>query len=320
MKAIVYLLFLCIVQGVTHAESVSVVMVGDVMLADGPGRVIARGQDPFAAFKTHLRNADIRVANLECVIALHGRALDKPWTFRAHPRSLKWLEQYFDAVSLANNHSGDYGHQAFAEMLGYLERAQIAYFGGGRDLSAAHTPLILERHGLRVALLGYNEFMPRNFEADFDRAGIAWSDDEQVLADIRRARETHGADLVIPFMHWGVEHESVANRRQRELARVMIDAGADAVVGGHPHVTQDTEVYRGRPIIYSLGNFVFDGFTDPANNTGWLLHLTLDRAGVAAWRSVVARIDRQGLPHPATVPGDCWRRGDAKAQPCGVME
>jgi hypothetical protein len=82
------------------------------------------------------------------------------------------------------------------------------------------------------------------------------------------------------------------------------------VVGGHPHVTQDTDAYRGRPIIYSLGNFVFNGFHSDINNTGWLLRMELDRQGVRRWQSFVARIDGDGVPHPDTsVEGQCWERG-----------
>lgn len=126
------------------------------------------------------------------------------------------------------------------------------------------------------------------------------------------------ADLVIPVMHWGWEHAPLASPRQRQLARLMIDAGADAVVGGHPHVTQDTETYRGKPILYSLGNFVFDGFNDEENNTGWLLQMELTRQGVTQWRTHVARIDQEGIPHPARqIKGYCWQRGWERAEVCG---
>lgn len=301
------------------APRVSMIFVGDLMLADTPGRVIRQGRDPLQPFAAELAAADIRVGNLECVVATTGTPEpDKPYTFRAHPRVLKVLKKHFDAVGLANNHSGDFGPTAFAEMLGLLDRAGIQHFGGGLDLAAAHRPLVVERQGLRIALLAYDEFFPRHFEADADKPGIAWSEDEQVRLDITRARSVYHADLVIPFMHWGWEHEPRANGRQRQLARLMIDAGADAVIGGHPHVTQDTEVYQGKPIVYSLGNFVFDGFDDPDNNTGWLLRLELDQGGVAAWRTVIARIDREGTPHPdRRTPGQCWQRGLAQAAECG---
>lgn len=283
--------------------AVKLAFVGDVMLADGPGRLIAQGRDPFAHVAQRLRQADVRIANLECVVATRGRALDKPWTFRAHPRVLPVLQRHVDVVSLANNHSGDFGREAFTEMLGLLERAGLPQFGGGRNLRAAHRPHVIERHGVRIALLGFNEFFPRHFEAGTDHAGVAWSEDEQVLEGIRRARDELGVDVVIPFMHWGTEGEERANDRQRELARRMIDAGADAVVGAHPHVVQDTEVHRGKPIIYSLGNFVFDGFDSLATRTGWMLFMTVGREGVRQWHVEAVRTDVDGSPHPLPRPG-----------------
>ena len=286
-----------------HAEpTVSIVFMGDVMLADHPGQRIKQGHNPFAPFAQILDSADVRVANLECVIARGGKAEDKPYTFRAHPRVLKLLKRQVDAVSVANNHSGDFGRAAFAEMLGRLEQAKLPFFGGGRDLSQAHAPLLIERKGLRIALLGYDEFFPRSFEAGDKHPGVAWSEDEQVVLDIRRARTVHHADIVIPFMHWGEEHQPRANDRQRELARLMIDAGADAVVGTHPHVVQDIELYQGKPIVYSLGNFIFDGFDDADNNTAWVLRLNVDRKGVRDAHIQVGRIDRHGTPHPAGQP------------------
>ena len=311
-------------QTAAPTPTVSLIFVGDIMLADSPGKLIARGADPFAPFAAILKSADIRVGNLECVVAATGSAEpDKTFTFRAAPRSLKFVKRHFDAVSVANNHSGDFGPHAFTEMLGRLDKAGIGYFGGGVDLARAHAPLIIERKGLRIALLGYNEFFPRSFEADVDKPGVAWSEDEQVRRDIGLARTEYRADLVIPFMHWGWEHAPLASARQRQLARLMIDAGADAVVGGHPHVTQDVEQYRGKPIIYSLGNFVFDGFSSVDNNTGWLLRLELDRQGVRAWRTTVAHIGREGIPVPAramagVMAGACWARGDAAAGACPV--
>jgi poly-gamma-glutamate synthesis protein (capsule biosynthesis protein) len=156
---------------------------------------------------------------------------------------------------------------------------------------------LLERAGVRIALLGYDEFQPRAFEAGADTPGVAWSEDEQVITDIRAARAL-GAQLVIPFMHWGWENEGAPCPRQRKLARVLLDAGADAVIGSHPHVTQGAETYDGKPIIYSLGNFVFDGFETEPTRTGWLLRLTVDEHGVLHWETVVARLDERGLPSP----------------------
>lgn len=317
MKSWLALSTVLLVFSMAHAEvrseTVRLVFVGDVMLDDGPGRAIAAGRDPLAPFAAALRDADFTIGNLECPIATVGKPLDsKIFSFRADPRVVPLLKGRFDALAVANNHSGDYGKAAFLETLTHLDRAGIRHFGGGPDLASAHQPLWIERNGLRIAVLAYNEFKPRSFEAGPDWPGIAWSEDSQVLGDIRAARAA-GADLVIPFMHWGWEREPRPSERQRQLARAMVDAGADLVIGGHPHVTQGAEYYRGKLIVYSLGNFVFDGFDQPAEKRGWLLRLTLDRRGLVAWDTLAAQMDDEGTPHP--VPGaltPCGAAGQAR--------
>lgn len=297
--------------------SVSLVFAGDVVLDDAPGALIAAGGDPFAGFASLFKSADLRIANLECVVATTGSAAGKNFTFRAHPRTLSVLKRHFDAVSVANNHTGDFGREAFAEMLGLLKAQGLAQFGGGHNLTQAHTPLVLERKGVRIALLGYNEFMPRSFEADANAPGSAWSEDEQVVADIQKARTVHGADVVIPVMHWGWENEPTANARQRQLARTMIEAGADAVIGGHPHVTQDSERHRGKPIIYSVGNFVMKETDNDHQRIGWVLRLQIDKQGVSAFDTHVARLNLNGIPRPdPRMPSPCWRRGQDDLSLC----
>ncbi|MGV8892096.1 MAG: CapA family protein [Burkholderiaceae bacterium] len=303
------------------APTVSLLFAGDIVLDGKPGLAIEQGRDPFAPFAAILQAADIRVGNLECVVATKGEPADKNFTFRAHPRTLPVLKHHFDAVALANNHSGDFGRIAFAEMLGLLDREGILKFGGGHNLREAHAPLIFERKGIRIALLSYDEFMPRSFEADTNAPGVAWSEDEQVVADIKAARSVHKADLVIPIMHWGWENETIAGARQRQLSRLMIDAGADAIIGGHPHVRQNIEHYKGRPIIYSVGNFVMEELDNANQAIGWVLRLQLDRNGVQSFETSVAHIDSEGIPHPA--PGansPCWQRGQEAAVLCGSRE
>jgi len=315
MRRLLFALAALLALAAAQAAPLRLVFVGDILLDDGPGQLIASGGDPFAPFAAELHEADFTIGNLECAIATDGKAVDKIFTFRADPRVLPLLKGRFDALAVANNHSGDYGKSAFLETLGHLDAAGIAYFGGGRDLAAAHAPLWITRQGLRIAVLNYNEFKPRSFEAGPEWPGIAWSEDSQVISDIRAARAA-GADLVIPFMHWGWEHEP-ADARQRQLAHRMIDAGAALVVGGHAHVTQGVEYYRGKLIVYSLGNFVFDGFDESPARRGWLLRLTLDRRGLIAWETRAAQIDDAGTPHP--VPGaltPCGKAGEKKPREC----
>ncbi|MEN9481501.1 MAG: hypothetical protein RLZZ298_2896 [Pseudomonadota bacterium] len=299
------------------AEPVNLIFTGDIMLDDGPGRFIGEGGDPLLPFSGILKEADYRIGNLECPIATSGTQLDnKIYNFRAKPRVLPVLQGRFDALSLANNHSGDYGHEAFLETMHHLEQTGIHYFGGGRNLAEAHKPLWIERKGLKIAVLAYNEFKPRSFEAGADHPGVAWSEDSQVIADIRAAKAA-GADLVIPYMHWGWEKEDKPSARQRQLAHKMIDEGAAVVVGSHPHVTQGAETYKGKPIIYSLGNFVFDGFDYAAGKRGWLLRLKLDKSGVIFWDTLVAQMDDNGTPTP--ISGSftpCGKGGDEMVSEC----
>ena len=300
MRALLLSSALLAASPMAHASSgdASLIFVGDIMVAETPGELISRGEDPFQPFAALLSSHDVRIGNLECVVATTGTAEEKPYTFRADPRTLPVLKRHFDAVSLANNHSGDFGKAAFAEQLALMDTAGLPYFGGGSDATAAHAPWIVERNGVRIALLGYVEFKPRSFEADASRPGVAWSgEDDDVIEDIIAARRVHRADIVIPFMHWGWEDEPDPSPRLRAFARRMIDAGADLVVGGHPHVTQGAEYYRGKPIIYSLGNFLFNGFDTPATTTGWVLSARVDRTGVVDWRTHVARLDANGVPH-----------------------
>jgi len=211
----------------TAPDTVRLVFVGDVMLDDGPGKAIAEGRDPLAPFASRLTDADFTIGNLEVPVATVGKPMDsKIFSFRAHPRVMGVLKGRFDALALANNHSGDYGKEAFLETMQHLDAAGIARFGGGRNLAEAHEPLWVRKNGLKIAVLAYNEFKPRSFEAGADTPGIAWSEDSHVVADIRAARAA-GADLVIPYMHWGWERERQPSQRQRQLARLMIDNGAD---------------------------------------------------------------------------------------------
>jgi len=315
--ALALLLGLACNIGQADTRSFSLVFAGDTTLDDAAGALIARGGDPLAHVAPLFANADLRVANLECVVATSGEAGDKNYTFRAHPQVLPVLRRHLDGVTLANNHSGDYGREAFAEMLGLLKAAHLAQTGGGHNLSEAHTPWLVERAGLRVALLSYNEFMPRSFEADYDAPGIAWSEDEQVLADIQGARQQHRADLVLVFMHWGWENELTANARQRQLARLLIHAGADAVIGGHPHVTQDIELYQGKPIIYSVGNFVMKETDNERQRQAWVLRMTFDHLGASGFTTHPVRLDADGIPHPdPTEKSPCWQRGQQQPKLC----
>lgn len=298
-------------------QRVTLSFVGDVLLETKLGEGALPGFDRFAP-SAALLEADFSIANLECPVATGGVAVEKVYTFRASPSTLPRLREHFDAVSVANNHSGDYGLSAFLETLTRLDAAGIGYFGGGRNSTAAHTPLLLKKRGVTIALLGYDDFQPRSFEATPEQAGVAWAEEEQMVLDVTRARAA-GADVILPFLHWGWENEPAACARQRDLAHALIDAGASAVIGAHPHVTQGAEMYRGKPIVYSLGNFAFDLLDVPENALGWRLRLVVDRRGVESFSTAAVQIDDAGTPFPlpsANTP--CGVRGANAVSPCAA--
>lgn len=277
--------------------SVSVVFVGDVMLDNGPGHAVASGRDPFAACAKLLLDADFTVGNLECVLGDGGNQLLKSYTFRGADESPRFLRRYFSAVGVANNHSLDFGPDGLVESLNVLEAARISQFGGGRTLAEARRPLVFEKHGIRIALLGCNGFQAEKSAATASTPGVAPLREADVCADITAAKST--ADFVVPFVHWGPELHPQPRAADREIARAMIDAGASAVIGGHPHVTQTVDVYAGAPIVYSLGNFVFDYYpVDPPEWTGWVVKLTFTPGKPVTMKTHAVVLDAAGLPRP----------------------
>ncbi|MDZ4849659.1 MAG: CapA family protein [Pirellulaceae bacterium] len=281
-------------------QKVRLLFVGDIMLDNGPGHLVSNGHDPFLPCADLLLSADLTIGNLECVVGKGGEQLDKPYTFRAASDSPRYLKKYFDALSLANNHSWDYGADGFSEALRVLKAERIAYFGGGNNLREARAPLVLECKGRKLGLLGYNEFRASNYAATDASAGNAPLDERSMISDIVSARKKFGCEIVIPFLHWGEELLAMPRKDQRELAEKLIDAGATAVIGAHPHVTQTIDIYRGAPIFYSLGNFVFDYFPgDPPEWIGWAVALEISGDGHVDFETTVVKLDPVGVPHLA---------------------
>lgn len=299
-SAVIAAAFTLVLCGAARAgEPPSLVFVGDIMLDGGPGHIVTGGGDPFAVLRALVRPGDRVVGNLECAVTRRGHAVDKPYTFKGTRHALPLLKKYFAAVSLANNHSGDWGKEGFAGELELLREAGLPWFGGGANLAEAHRPLFLQIDGRGVALLGYNDFPPRSFAAGPRSPGTAWLVEKNVVRDMRAARAA-GADVVILFLHWGEELEEQPTPEQQALARRLVDAGADAIIGAHPHVIQPVEWYRDRPIAYSLGNFLFDYFPeDPPVWTGLVLRLTFVKDGPPRLEQLRVELDAAGVPHLA---------------------
>lgn len=249
---------------------------GDIMLSRTVGARMETQNDwslPFHLIADTLHDADFRYGNLECPVSDRGRNLHHLYSFRADPRVLEGLKAAgFSVVSQANNHTYDWGPEALLDSLERLRAAGIQPVGAGQNILAAHYPLIAHIGGLSVAFLAYVNIEPKEATAGVDSPGVAWLDPAQVLTDIHFARPL--ADLVIVCPHWGVEYALKPTREQVDMAHQMIDAGADMVVGSHPHVVQPVEKYHDRWIAYSLGNFIFDQ-QSPNTHRGLMLKATV---------------------------------------------
>ncbi len=234
-------------------QVIELIAVGDVML----GRGVLDQVQPLDSAAPWLRSADLVLGNLECVVSDGG--VPRPGPYRLHapataPTSLR--DAGFDVLGLANNHALDYGTLGLAETVSRLGEAGIATVGVGPDAKAASQPLIREIGGLRLAFLAFNAVPDpedRSQETGWTRA--TW-DEGWAAAAIAAARAQ--ADAVVVSIHWGYEYELRLDPRQREAAREMLDAGADLVIGHHPHVVQGTEAHEGQFVAFSLGNLVFD--------------------------------------------------------------
>lgn len=278
--------------------------VGDIMLARTVGeRIRAEGpQVVFAGVQEIFAQADLLVGNLECAITDRGQPQPKAFTFAAPLESAEALGLAgFDLLALGNNHALDYGQEGIAQTIELLTRQGIATVGFG-PLGKAAGPVILEKNGLRIAFLSYVDVLPENprfdtrtWIATADLPGIAWAEEEQIRRDVSAARAQ--ADLVLVFMHFGIEGRERPIANQRQVAVAALEAGATAVLGSHPHLLQRLEVYQGGLIAYSLGNFVFDGYYGWENRSA-ILRLILTSQGLEAYDWFPIFIVN-GLPQPA---------------------
>ncbi len=283
---------------------VKLMAVGDIMMARTVGEHIL-SEGPEIVFKDVLEIlalADILAGNIESAITDTGEPAVKNFTFAAPPTSEKALALAgFDIAILGNNHSLDFGEDGLAQTVGLLQEQGIATLGTGLGRDAAG-PLFLEKNGVKIAFLSYvdvplelSQFDAHSWQATDETMGIAWANPEIISEDVRNAKEN--ADVVIVFMHFGYEGSELPVGYQKNAAIAAIDAGATAVIGSHPHLLQHIEEYHGGLIVYSLGNFVFDGYGMPQNRSA-ILELVVDKNGMLSrqWYPVTLR---DGLPRPA---------------------
>jgi poly-gamma-glutamate capsule biosynthesis protein CapA/YwtB (metallophosphatase superfamily) len=275
-----------------RARPVLLAAVGDINLGDGPGALIDSfgPRYPWTGVARALRSADVAFGNLECAVSTRGSPVPKQFNFRGRPSALRAVAGYagFDVLNLANNHTGDYGTQALLDTVRNVRRFGMQAVGAGGSLASAARPRVVERLGLRIAFVGYSNILPAAFYAGPTRAGTQPATTQLIAAGVRSAKRR--ADVVIATFHWGVERSPSPDPRQRAFAQTAFAAGADAVIGAHPHVLQPIErPGAGRLVAYSLGNFVFGAASQATASTG-ILRVKLSARGVEGYRLQPATI------------------------------
>lgn len=231
---------------------------GDIMLDRGvEWKIQKNGGDwkwPFLNIAKELQETDFLFGNLESVISDKGTNVGSIYSFRANPLAIEGLLfAGFDLLSVANNHSIDYGRAGFEDSLSRLKEAGIGYVGQKTSTEKLQEPSLQEIRGLKIAALAYTT------QGSPAWASVEWMDLENL--DLLRKDVAHAktlGDIVVVSFHWGDEYVETPNDFQKSLGHEAIDAGADVVVGHHPHVVQPLERYKNGWIAYSLGNFIFD--------------------------------------------------------------
>ncbi len=227
------------------------------------------------AMRALIKGADIALANFENPAPNRFTWHKSGTIFSADPTLIDGIKNAgFDVMGTANNHIRDQGGAGLLQTLQNLHKRGLKTAGSGKNLAAARKPAIIETHGVKVAILAYDA-IAASYHATASRIGSAPMTAKVVIADVKKAK-ADGADVVIVFPHWGTEYHAKPNPGQVTLAHRILDAGADMIIGNHPHWTQAMEVYKGKPIWYALGNLVFDQTWSEETMEGMTLELTFD--------------------------------------------
>lgn len=254
-----FAVILCKTNFALCSESVTFAAVGDVLLDRDVRKAIQKNGVgyPFELIAKIIKSYDLAFCNLECPLSEPGFPLNKKYVFRGEPGYVKGLaEAGFNVVSLANNHSLDHGREALLETMKVLSNNGLYPVGSGANQKEARAPTLVQVKGLRFAFFGYLDMLPEGIPYLENKPAPAYAQTNEIVNEIRKVRNK--VDFVIVSFHWGRENQPVPTMNQVDNAHAIIDAGADIVLGHHPHVLQNVEIYKGRPIVYSLGNFVFD--------------------------------------------------------------
>ncbi len=266
----------------SHEPQLTLALVGDVMMGGRIDDLLHKhGFDyPYLHVGDLLRAADIAAGNLENPITDRGDPEEKQYTFRTHPDAVPAMaDSGFDVFNLANNHTLDFGLTGLRDTIRHLQEAGLGYMGAGENEEEAFRPYSVMKHDMRVDFLGFTNVVPHvGWKAGKDRAGLAET------YNYKRAVEAIGhsaeeADLVVVFVHWGIERQDTPEPYMIDNAHHYIDAGADLVIGSHPHVLGGIEYYKGKWIAYSLGNFIFTVNPNAPSKDSVILQANCERDG-----------------------------------------
>ena len=253
--------------------------VGDIMMTRGVKSSVIKNfnNDYSKLFENlpELKNADILLGNLEGDVSDKGNNVGSKYSFRMDPAILPVLKNAgFNILSFANNHVGDWNKDAFLDTLSKLDETGILKTGAGQNSEEAESPTIIEKNNTKFGFLSFSDVGPSWMEAKSDSPGILLASNPKISGIIKNAKLS--TDVLIVSFHFGDEYKVTHNKRQETLAHMAIDSGADMVIGHHPHVIEDIEEYNGKPIIYSLGNFIFDQSFSKDTMRGMLFSATFD--------------------------------------------
>lgn len=260
----------------SEQKELTVSIVGDILLDRGVGKEISRNgiKYPYEKIKDIVKDADITFGNLECPITTEGAPILKKrnLVFQADPSNTNALKDAgFDILNLANNHSMDYNAKGLMNTVQNLHSREIETVGAGKDREDAHKPVFIEKKGIIIGFMGYSAFPSEGYFYFDYKPGVSYANEDKLAQEIKQAKT--GCDLLIVSFHWGKEFDHSTSEHQKFLAHLAVENGADVIIGHHPHVLQGVEVYRAKPIFYSLGNFVFDRQIPPGTDETMILNL-----------------------------------------------
>lgn len=264
----------------------TIIFTGDVMLSRSVAiQVRKHGGDyvfPFEPVLPFLQSADLLFGNLEGPISSRGTNQGSIYSFRADPAAVEGLSAAgYSVMSIANNHIWDWGADALLDTVSLLKRADIMPVGAGADIREANAWAIRKVNGVKVGFLAFTDLYPEGLIATTSAPGISSFDVARVGKEISAAKEGGTVDIAVVSFHWGDEYQTHSNAEQERIAHALVDAGADIVVGHHPHVAEEVEHYDGGWIFYSLGNFVFDQYFSPETMEGLVAKVLIRNKKIA---------------------------------------